>query len=103
MFGIEIIAISANCKEFYQNNKNTICNFVRCFQFQYLMDVNCSLYHTKEMVRTFQFVVLIMKCTNVPLISRADGYTRFPAKQCKIYKIYFCNFVDKIYTIGFNI
>lgn len=59
--------------------------------------------YTKEMVRTFQFVVLIMKCTNVPLISRADGYTRFPAKQCKIYKIYFCNFVDKIYTIGFNI
>lgn len=45
--------------------------------------------YTKEMVRTFQFVVLIMKCTNVPLISRADGYTRFPAKQCKIYKIYF--------------
>lgn len=67
------------------------------------MDVNCSLYHTKEMVRTFQFVVLIMKCANVPLISRADGYTRFPAKQCKIYIIYFCNFVDKIYTIGFNI
>lgn len=55
------------------------------------------------MVRTFQFVVLIMKCTNVPLISRADGYTRFPAKQCKVYKIYFGNFVDKIYTIGFNI
>lgn len=42
--------------------------------------------YTKEMVRTFQFVVLIMKCTNVPLISRADGYTRFPAKQCKKYK-----------------
>lgn len=55
------------------------------------------------MVKTFQIVALIMKCTIVPLISISDGYIRYPLKQFKIYKIWTCNFDDKIYTIDFNI
>lgn len=65
------------------------------------MDVNCSLYKRNgKNISICSFDNEMYKCT---INFKSRWIYKVPGKTMQNIKIYFCNFVDKIYTIGFNI